>query len=62
MTHNAQCFWKGMGAGAIAGMTMYAMGSMAISKNKNGLKKKVGKAVKAVGNFMDDVQLSLIHI
>ena len=48
-------FMKGMGTGLMVGMVAGVMGDMVVHSNKKTLKKKASKAVKAVGNIMDDV-------
>lgn len=55
MTRGAGRFIKGMGAGLAAGMTIYAVGST-MMKNKKNVRKNAGRAIKAVGSFIDNVQ------
>lgn len=56
MNKGVSSFLRGMGTGVAAGITVAAVGSMMVNKNHKSLKKTVGKAVKAVGTFVDDVQ------
>lgn len=49
-------FVKGMGAGMAAGMIAGAVGSSLVRSNKKSLKKKASKAMKAVGDVVDNVQ------
>ena len=48
-------FIKGMGAGIATAAAIGAVGTMAFKKNKS-FKKKAGKAMKAVGDFVNNVQ------
>ena len=47
-------FAKGIGAGMVAGVALAATGSMMMKNNKN-VKKSVNKAVKTMGNLLDNV-------
>ncbi len=47
-------FMKGMGAGLMVGMVAGVAGDMLLNNNKKMLKKKASKAMKAVGNVMED--------
>ncbi len=49
-------FAKGMGTGLMLGVVGSIAGSIAYRSNKKSFKKQAGKAVKAVGDFMDNVQ------
>ncbi|HCC35144.1 MAG TPA: hypothetical protein DEQ02_05720 [Ruminococcaceae bacterium] len=53
--HGAGRFIKGMGTGLAAGMTIYAVGSVML-KNKKNVSRNAGRAIKAVGSFIDNVQ------
>ena len=46
---------KGMGAGMMVGMIAGVAGDMMVNNNKKTLKKKASKAVKVMGNVMDDM-------
>lgn len=48
-------FVKGMVAGVSTGVAIAAVGKTMLGKKKN-MKKKAGKALRAVGDFMDNVQ------
>ena len=48
-------FFKGIGMGAALGIAVGAAGSMYMRANKKGLKKNVGKALRNVGDLVDDV-------
>lgn len=49
-------FLKGMGTGLAVGMTASVAGAIIYNNNKKSFKKKATKAVKAVGDFVDNVQ------
>lgn len=55
MTKGVTGFIKGMGAGIATAACIGVVGSMAM-KNKKGFKKTAGKAIKAVGDLVDNVQ------
>lgn len=55
MKKSTSGFMKGMGTGMMVGMIAGAAGDMMMRGNKKTLKKKASKAVKAVGNVMNDV-------
>ena len=48
-------FAKCMGAGIMLGLVGSVVGGLAYSNNKKSFKKQAGKAVKAMGDFMDNV-------
>ncbi len=48
-------FAKGMGAGIMLGVMGSVAGGIAYCTNKKSFKKQASKAVKAVGDFMDNV-------
>lgn len=48
-------FMRGVGIGVAAGCVAGAFGSMYVNSNKKGLKKNIGKALRNVGDLMDDV-------
>ncbi len=56
VTKSTMKFVKGMGAGMAAGMIAGAVGSSLVRINKKGLKKKASKAMKAVGDVVENVQ------
>ena len=55
MTKGIMKFVKGAGAGLAAGMVVGAVGVKMMGKNRH-IKKKAGKAMSAVGDFIDNVQ------
>ena len=55
MRKSTSGFMKGMGTGMMVGMIAGVAGDMMMNGGKKNLKKKASKAVKAVGNVMDDV-------
>jgi len=55
MTKSIVGFVKGVGTGIAAGMVVGAVGSRMMGKNKH-FKKRAGKAMGAVGDFIDNVQ------
>ena len=54
--HCKMGFFKGMGAGIMLGVVASAIGGIAYCTNKKTFKKQASRAVKAVGDFMDNVQ------
>ena len=48
-------FVKGAGMGIAVGCIAGAVGNSYMHANKKGLKKNVGKALRNVGDFMDNV-------
>ena len=48
-------FMKGIGMGLAVGCVAGAVGSTYMHSNKKGLKKNVGKALRNVGDLMDNV-------
>ncbi len=48
-------YMKGIGTGLIAGAAMVTAGSMMVKNNKS-VKKNAGKAIHAVGDFIENVQ------
>ncbi len=55
MTKGVMGFMKGIGMGIAVGCVAGAVGSSYMHANKKGLKKNVGKALRSVGNLVDDV-------
>ncbi|OJU13652.1 MAG: hypothetical protein BGN88_06495 [Clostridiales bacterium 43-6] len=58
MSRGLSGFIKGVGTGMVAGMAVAATGSMLMKSNK-GIKKNAGKAIKAVGDFVENVQFMM---
>ena len=56
MARSRNNFVKGMGAGMAAGAVMAIVGTTMV-KNKKSISKTTGKAVKVVGDIMDDIQM-----
>jgi len=56
MARSRNNFVKGMGAGMAAGAVMAIVGTTMV-KNKKSISKTTGKAVKVVGDLMDDIQM-----
>ena len=52
--HRFSSFVKGLGTGAIIGMAIATTGTVMLGNNKN-TKKKMSRAAKSVGNFMESV-------
>ena len=55
MTRGVTCFMKGIGMGIAVGCIAGAVGNSYMHSNKKGLKKNVGKALRNVGDLMDNV-------
>ncbi len=55
MTKGVMKFVKGAGAGLAVGMVVGSVGSSIMRGNKN-IKKRANKAIKAVGDVIDNVQ------
>lgn len=55
MTKGIMGFVKGAGMGIAIGCVAGAMGSRYMRSNKKGIKKNVGKALRNVGDLMDNV-------
>lgn len=55
MHHNGFKFIKGAAAGMAIGAVAATVGASMI-KNKKGFKKSAGKAIRAVGDIMENVQ------
>lgn len=49
-------FMKGACTGMMVGVVASVAGAIAYKTNKKSFKKQAGKAVKAVGTFVDNVQ------
>ena len=56
---NEHGFAKGMTVGLMAGAAMGAMGMMASPMKKSQVKKTADKAIKAVGEMMEDLSSEL---
>jgi formate/nitrite transporter FocA (FNT family) len=56
MSRSRNSFAKGMGAGMAAGAVMAIVGTTMV-KNKKSITKTTGKAVKVVGDIVDDIQM-----
>ena len=52
---NMKSLAKGAAAGAVAGLTVYAM-SNARPMKKMSIKRDAGKTLKAAGNLLDDIK------
>ena len=55
MSKTISGFLKGMGAGVAVGIAAGITGTIWMNSGKNGVKKKASKAVKTLGDFMEDV-------
>ena len=55
MTRGVTGFMKGIGMGTAVGCIAGAVGNSYMHSNKKGLKKNVGKALRNVGDLMDNV-------
>lgn len=55
MTKGINRFVRGVSMGAMVGIAVGAVGSMYVRNNKKGLKKNIGKALRNVGDLVDDV-------
>lgn len=55
MTKGVMGFVKGAGMGIAVGCIAGAIGSSYMHTNKKGIKKNVGKALRSVGDLMDNV-------
>lgn len=55
MSRRVGGFMRGIGIGVAAGCVAGAVGSMYVNTNRKGLKKNIGKALRNVGDLMDDV-------
>lgn len=55
MTRGISGFMRGIGMGAMIGIAVGAAGSMYVRANKKGIKKNIGKALRNVGDLVDDV-------
>ena len=49
-------FFKGLGAGMLAGATAVVVGKVMMDKNKHNVSKGSAKVVKAMGEIVDGVQ------
>lgn len=58
MTKNSMSFIKGMGAGVAAGVVLTTVGKIAMKDGKS-LAKGTEKAVKAVGDIVDSIQMMM---
>ena len=55
LTRGVTGFMKGIGMGIAVGCIAGAVGNSYMHSNKKGLKKNVGKALRNVGDLMDNV-------
>jgi hypothetical protein len=55
MTRGVSGFMKGIGMGIAVGCIAGAVGNSYMHSNKKGIKKNVGKALRNVGDLMDNV-------
>lgn len=55
MSRNVMGFMKGVGMGIAVGCVAGAIGNSYMHQNKKGLKKNVGKALRNVGELVDNV-------
>lgn len=55
MSRSVTGFMRGIGIGVAVGGVAGAIGSIYMRNNKKGLKKNIGKALRNVGDLMDDV-------
>lgn len=55
MTKSITGFVKGMSTGIAVGCTLGAIGSNYMRKNKKGLKKNIGRALRSVSDIMEDM-------
>ena len=55
MTKGVMGFVKGVGMGLAVGCVAGAVGNTYMHSNKKGIKKNVGKALRNVGDLMDNV-------
>ena len=55
MSRGVSGFLKGVGAGVATGMIVGAVGSNIMKNNKN-VKRSAGRAIKAVGDIIENVQ------
>ena len=55
MNRGVTGFVKGAGMGIAIGCVAGAVGSVYVRSNKRGIKKNMGKALRSVGDLMDNV-------
>ena len=55
MTRGATGFMRGIGTGVAVGCVAGAVGSLYFRGNKRGMKKNIGRALRSVGDLMDNV-------
>ncbi|MDD2362180.1 MAG: hypothetical protein PHH84_04390 [Oscillospiraceae bacterium] len=55
MAKRVNSFIRGIGMGAMVGIALGAVGTTYMRANKKGIKKNVGKALRNVGDLVDDV-------
>ena len=58
MARSRNNFVKGMGAGMAAGAVVTILGTTMVKKKKS-ITKTTGKAVKVVGDILDDIQMMM---
>ncbi|MCL2885084.1 MAG: hypothetical protein FWF49_06330 [Oscillospiraceae bacterium] len=55
MSKGVSGFMRGMGIGMAVGCVAGAVGSRAVTANKKGIKHNIGKALRNVGEVVDNV-------
>lgn len=55
MKNSVAKFLKGMGVGAAIGCAVGAVGACYVQKNKKGIKRNAGRALRSFGDLLDNV-------